>query len=443
MRYNAGAIGGSPVENSIGIMSASFVTQEEEKHRDDASVSNDTSNVTAPLQGFGEIEAHMDAISEGTCYLKTKTDRYKEHWAVLAGKELFCYRQKGDSEARVMHSMVGTFIKELPKENSQSMNCNLYPVKIVLPPNKSRILYFKEESIAKDWYKRFAANIDYSNMSDFYNLEGDLGKGQFGLVKLATHTKTGQKVAIKTVNKKDMKPIEIYQQRREIDVLKMSQHPNIVALVDLFENVDYYYIVLEYMQGKDLFDYIEFRKFKLSENRVKALAYQIGIALKYLHSYGIVHRDIKLENVMMTDNTENGIPKLVDFGLAKMIGPNEKANEPFGTLGYVAPEVLRKEPYSYSCDLWSWGCIIYALLSGSLPFDSESQKETIQMTLKNKLDFDQPCWNSISKECKDLVTSLLIKEPIRRITLESALKHPWFMDLEINPDTGLIKSAAA
>lgn len=93
---------------------------------------------------------------------------------------------------------------------------------------------------------------------------------------------------------------------------------------------------------------------------------------------------------MMTDNSETAIPKLVDFGLAKMIGPNEKADEPFGTLGYVAPEVLRKEPYSFSCDLWSFGCILYALLSGSLPFDHETQKETIRMTLENKLEFDLP-----------------------------------------------------
>lgn len=84
----------------------------------------------------------------------------------------------------------------------------------------------------------------------------------------------------------------------------MSQHPNIVGLIDLFENSDYYYIVLEYMQGKDLFDYIQFRNFKLAEARVKELSYQIGIAIKYLHNYGIVHRDLKLENVMMSDNTE-------------------------------------------------------------------------------------------------------------------------------------------
>jgi serine/threonine protein kinase len=85
-----------------------------------------------------------------------------------------------------------------------------------------------------------------------------------------------------------------------------------------------------------------------------------------------VHRDLKLENIMMSDSTDKGIPKIVDFGLAKIIGPHETANEPFGTLGYVAPEVLKKQPYTFSCDVWSFGCIIYAMLSGSLPFDHES-----------------------------------------------------------------------
>lgn len=107
------------------------------------------------------------------------------------------------------------------------------------------------------------------------------------------------------------------------------------------------------------------------------------LGLKYLHNYGIVHRDLKLENIMMTDTSEQSVPKLVDFGLAKMIGPNEKAEEPFGTLGYVAPEILEKKPYSFQCDMWSLGCIVYALLCSSLPFDHDSQKETIRMTCED------------------------------------------------------------
>lgn len=163
---------------------------------------------------------------------------------------------------------------------------------------------------------------------------------------------------------------------------------------------------------------------------MKQISYQIGQALQYLHKYGIVHRDLKLENVMMSNNSNQAIPKLVDFGLAKMIGPNEKADEPFGTLGYVAPEVLKKEPYSFSCDLWSYGCLIYALISGSLPFDHESQKETIRMTLENKLEFDLPVWEKVSEQCKHLLGQLLMKKPRHRISLNDALKHPWFAGLE-------------
>ncbi len=169
-----------------------------------------------------------------------------------------------------------------------------------------------------------------------------------------------------------MKPIEVYQQRKEIEVLKMCQHPNIVKLLDLFENLEHYYIVLECMEGKDMFDYLKSRSFQITEERAKELMMQLILAVQYLHSYGIVHRDLKLENIMMTDNSEQSVPKLVDFGLAKILGPTEKSDEPFGTLGYVAPEVLKKEPYSFSCDLWSLGCICYALLSGSLPFDHQS-----------------------------------------------------------------------
>lgn len=130
--------------------------------------------------------------------------------------------------------------------------------------------------------------------------------------------------------------------------------------------------MLECCQGGDLFDYLSARKFELGEARVKEIAWQLAEGLLYLHKYGVVHRDLKLENIMMTDKTSKSVPKIVDFGLAKMIGPQEKAEEPFGTLGYVAPEILNKQPYTKQCDLWSLGCILYALLCSSLPFDHDS-----------------------------------------------------------------------
>lgn len=164
----------------------------------------------------------------------------------------------------------------------------------------------------------------------------------------------------------------------------------------------------------------------LKEERVKALIYQIAKALEYLHSFGVVHRDLKLENIMMNDNTQSAIPKLCDFGLARIVGPNETATEPFGTLGYVAPEVLKKEPYSFSADLWSLGCMIHALLTGTLPFDSETSAETIKMTLEDPLLFELPQLKQASQALRDLIMSLLIKDPNQRISLENTLKHKWF-----------------
>mmetsp|Transcript_6502 Transcript_6502/g.8771 ORF Transcript_6502/g.8771 Transcript_6502/m.8771 type:complete len:181 (-) Transcript_6502:309-851(-) len=129
---------------------------------------------------------------------------------------------------------------------------------------------------------------------------------------------------------------------------------------------------------------------------------------------------------MMTNTTNQSVPKLVDFGLAKMIGPSERATEPFGTLGYVAPEILEKKPYTFSCDLWSLGCIVYALLCSSLPFDHDSQKETIRMTCEDPVVFDSPQWSGYSMECQDLIGRLLIKRPEERITLDQTLAHSWF-----------------
>ena len=134
-------------------------------------------------QGFGDYLAHFQnpIIIESNCLLKTKTDRYKEHFALVTGNELYCYRNKEDIERgephRVMHSLIGTFVKEIPTENSMSEKCTLYPVKIVIPPNKSRLLFFKEEAIQKMWINRLKSVVGHSNMFDYYNLEDDLGKG--------------------------------------------------------------------------------------------------------------------------------------------------------------------------------------------------------------------------------------------------------------------------
>jgi serine/threonine protein kinase len=174
--------------------------------------------------------------------------------------------------------------------------------------------------------------VGYSSIEDFYDIHQDLGKGKFGQVKLAIHKKTQRKVAIKVIKKKNMSLKELELQKREIEVLKICQHPNIIRLIDVFENPEYIYIVLEYCSGGDLFQYLDRREFKISEDRARNIAHQIAAGLYYMHSYGIAHRDLKLENILMANDSDESELKIVDFGLSKMIGPNETASDPFGTL---------------------------------------------------------------------------------------------------------------
>lgn len=149
-----------------------------------------------------------------------------------------------------------------------------YAIKIALPPTKSRMIFFKKQEEQVLWQTRLLNAMGFQNIYDFYeDLNHLLGKGEFGSVKLAKNKKNGELVAIKELKKKNMSHMEVFQTRREIEVLKICKHPNIISLLDLFENNDYYYMVIEYMKGADLFDYLEARSFNIPEERVKEIAY--------------------------------------------------------------------------------------------------------------------------------------------------------------------------
>ena len=145
----------------------------------------------------------------------------------------------------------------------------------------------------------------------------------------------------------------------------------------------------------------------------------------YLHSFGIVHRDLKPENVLMVENSESGEVKLIDFGLSKIIGPTQTCNEPYGTLSYVAPEVLLQKPYDKAVDVWSLGIILFLLLGGALPFDDDEDREIARQTIYEKVDFSYKTWDVVSSQAKDLITKMLEKDKKKRIKLEEVLQHDW------------------
>jgi len=212
----------------------------------------------------------------------------------------------------------------------------------------------------------------------------------------------------------------------------MCQHPYIIRLLDIFENQEYIYIVMENLQGGDLFTYLEKRNFEITETRAKTLSHQIATALYYLHSFGVAHRDLKPENILMVSNDDDSDLKIVDFGLSKIIGPNESSLDPFGTLSYVAPEVLLQKPYGKEVDLWSLGVITYLLLSRVLPFDDEEDKEIARQTIQDAPDFSFEPWDQITPEAKDLVRKLLEKNRQKRPSLEETLQHKWFKETDVH-----------
>lgn len=221
-----------------------------------------------------------------------------------------------------MQSLVGAYIKEDAQELLPNGSDYVFPFRIISRPNKSRTYYLLSSEERDSWLKVIKSAIGYACIEDFYEIKEDLGRGKFGQVKLAIHKKTSKKVAVKVIKKKDMSIGEVELQKREIEVLKLCQHPNIIRLLDVFENMEYIYIVLEYMAGGDLFNYLEKREFKITEDKARQIAHMIASALYYLHSYGIVHRDLKLENILMVDSNNDSELKIVDFGLSKILGPN-------------------------------------------------------------------------------------------------------------------------
>jgi len=237
-----------------------------------------------------------------------------------------------------MQSLAGVFIKSEIEEMMEDQTI-MHPFMLIFP-NKRRIYYLETKELRDEWVSKIKQAIGYANLHDFYDLKESLGKGKYGLVKKGIHKKSGREVAVKIVKKKDLSLKDQELLKREIEVLKVCQHPNIIRFYDVFENSDYIYIVMEYLKGGDFFNYLESKNFKISEERAKTIAHQIATAIYYLHSFGIAHRDLKPENILMVDSNPDSAVKLVDFGLSKTFGPQETCMEPFGTLCYVAPEIL-------------------------------------------------------------------------------------------------------
>eukprot|EP01097_Dermamoeba_algensis_P002647 TRINITY_DN2047_c0_g1_i1.p1 TRINITY_DN2047_c0_g1~~TRINITY_DN2047_c0_g1_i1.p1 ORF type:complete len:362 (-),score=66.70 TRINITY_DN2047_c0_g1_i1:76-1161(-) len=259
-------------------------------------------------------------------------------------------------------------------------------------------------------------------IAEKYDFGREIGRGGFSVVYEATDKTTGQKYAIKHIKKETMAEAEDLQLlKREIRIMKKVSHPNILKLYEVYEEDDDFYLVMELVKGKELFDRIVERG-QYSERDASAIIRQLLSAIAYLHSLGIAHRDLKPENLLSYGDPET--VKLVDFGFSKNFG-EEKMVTSVGSPGYVAPEILTNESYDMAVDMWSVGVIIYVLLCGFPPFYADSPPDLFKKILAVEYDFDDPAWDYVSDAAKDLIRHLLVKDPKKRLTADECLSDPW------------------
>jgi len=254
-----------------------------------------------------------------------------------------------------------------------------------------------------------------------YKVGQTLGVGTFGKVKVATHNKTDQKVAIKIINKRKMEQMNMHEKiRREINILQYLQHPHVIRLYEIIDTPSDIFMVMEYVAGGELFDHIV-HKLRLREEEARRFFQQILSGVEYCHQNMVTHRDLKPENLLLDSNLH---VKIADFGLSNTMCDGEFLKTSCGSPNYASPEVVSGKAYvGPEVDVWSCGVVLYALLCGSLPFDDENVPNLFRKIKHG--NFTLP--GHLSSEAKDLIVQMLVVDPTRRITFAQIRKHSWFI----------------
>ncbi|NXH38788.1 MYLK3 kinase, partial [Dicaeum eximium] len=253
-----------------------------------------------------------------------------------------------------------------------------------------------------------------------------LGGGRFGQVHKCTEISTGLNLAAKIIKVKGAKEKE--EVKNEINIMNQLNHVNLIQLYDAFEAKNNITLIMEYLDGGELFDRITDENYHLTELDAILFTKQICEGVHYLHQHYILHLDLKPENILCVNHTGNQI-KIIDFGLARRYKPCEKLKVNFGTPEFLAPEVVNYDFVSFPTDMWSVGVITYMLLSGLSPFLGETDAETMNYVVNCSWDFDAEAFEQLSEDAKDFISRLLVKEKSCRMSATQCLKHEWLQDL--------------
>ncbi|XP_072407303.1 serine/threonine-protein kinase MARK2 isoform X2 [Chiloscyllium punctatum] len=265
-----------------------------------------------------------------------------------------------------------------------------------------------------------------------YRLLKTIGKGNFAKVKLARHVLTGKEVAVKIIDKTQLNSSSLQKLFREVRIMKILNHPNIVKLFEVIETEKTLYLVMEYASGGEVFDYLVAHG-RMKEKEARAKFRQIVSAVQYCHQKCIVHRDLKAENLLLDGDMHI---KIADFGFSNEFTLGNKLDTFCGSPPYAAPELFQGKKYDGpEVDVWSLGVILYTLVSGSLPFDGQNLKELRERVLRGK--YRIPFY--MSTDCENLLKKFLVLNPAKRGSLEQIMKDRWmnvgYEDDELKPYT--------
>ena len=392
---------------------------------------------------------------ESYLYKITKKGKFKKIYFKLSNQDLYYYKNENSKIHKGMHNLSTYFLEIRPKfinnlnksDNKEISNINNENLKyhaytqiingieyfcFMLINIKGQIhhYYTPDLNIYEEWVDKLKIILRYKNIYEQYIFKEIIGKGKNCIVFFAYDTINHRNVAIKRIKKAFLTLEDLSLIQTEIDTLKVCQHPYVVKLYEIIETFDEVNLILEYCDLGNLYYYLSQLKFNLSEEEIATYIHDISKAVYSMHNLGIIHRDLKLSNIALTKNKNKVEIRILDFGLSKILGPNQLCNEGYGTPGYAAPEVINRNNYSYGADVWSIGVIAFFLCTGKLPFDYSrpgcTEKDLIENTLLDEVKFDNNFSNKYSIYAMRFIKNLMNKNTFERPNIREVLQHEWF-----------------
>ena len=351
-----------------------------------------------------------------------------QNYIVVIGNIMYVYESNNITDKCKVYFLLGSHIKKLPRVKID--NLFYFCLKVYMQNDEAHTFYLKEEKLYSSLLNTLRSSLGYKNYFENYNIVNELGNGSYGIVYLCQQIELQKQFATKIIKKSSVKYDYWKRVKTEIEILQKADHPNIIKYIDSYENSEYHFIVMEYVKYGNLSKYVQQNK-KLKEVTVSNIIYQMATTLKYLHSLGIMHRDIKPDNILLNGsrefkNTTYPLVKITDFGLAKILTPGEYSRDSCGSILFCSPESLQNKSYNTSADIWSLGMNAFFLLTCSFPFKVSKDKNEIQ----NIICFEGLNYYLLenrSSEALDFIQRCLERKINKRMNIEEIISHPWIL----------------